>query len=381
MEKNQNSGMSRREFLKTSALLGAMLSIAPLAGACVSKTGAVPVPEKNDPAGRTLGRGAAAFRVSSLGFGCMGLCYNRSWHPDEKMEIRLVHEAIERGVTLFDTAEAYGPYKNEILMGKALKGYKDRVFVSTKFGHKYVNGKRVMAEEDSSPANIRKVCEESLRRLGVDALGIFYQHRVDPKTPIEEVASTVRDLIREGKVLHFGLCEVNAETIRRAHAVQPVTAIQSEYHLMHRRVEESVLPLCEKLGIGFVPYSPLNRGFLGGDITEYTQFDLANDNRPKLPRFTPEAIRENLRIVEALHAFGRTRGFTAAQIALAWLLNRKPWIVPIPGTTKLSHLEENLRAAEIRFSAEEMRELESTIAKIPVRGSRYNAEQDAKVQK
>lgn len=381
MEKNQNSGMSRREFLKTSALLGAMLSVAPLAGACASKTGAVPVPEKNDPAGRTLGRGAAAFRVSSLGFGCMGLCYNRSWHPDEKMEIRLVHEAIERGVTLFDTAEAYGPYKNEILMGKALKGYKDRVFVSTKFGHKYVNGKRVMAEEDSSPANIRKVCEESLRRLGVDALGIFYQHRVDPKTPIEEVASTVRDLIREGKVLHFGLCEVNAETIRRAHAVQPVTAIQSEYHLMHRRVEESVLPLCEKLGIGFVPYCPLNRGFLGGDITEYTQFDLANDNRPKLPRFTPEAIRENLRIVEALHAFGRTRGFSAAQIALAWLLNRKPWIVPIPGTTKLSHLEENLRAAEIRFSAEEMRELESAIAKIPVRGSRYNAEQEAKVQK
>ncbi len=381
MEKNQNSGMSRREFLKNSALFGAMLSVAPLAGACASKAGAVSVPEKNGPEGRTLGRGAAAFHISSLGYGCMGLCYNRSWHPDEKMEIRLVHEAVERGVTLFDTAEAYGPYKNEILMGKALKGYRDRVFVSTKFGHKYVNGKRVMAEEDSSPANIRKVCEESLRRLGVEALGIFYQHRVDPKTPIEEVASTVRDLIREGKVLHFGLCEVNAETIRRAHAVQPVTAVQSEYHLMHRRVEDAVLPLCEELGIGFVPYSPLNRGFLGGDITEYTRFDTANDNRHTLPRFTPEAIRENLRIVEVLHAFGRTRGYTAAQIALAWLLNRKPWIVPIPGTTKLSHLEENLRAAEIRFSAEEMRELENAIAKIPVRGSRYNAEQEAKVQK
>lgn len=185
-----------------------------------------------------------------------------------------------------------------------------------------------MSEEDSSPANIRKVCEESLRRLGVETLAIFYQHRADPNTPIEIVAETVKELIREGKVRHFGLCEVNADTIRRAHAIQPVTAIQSEYHLMHRAVEKSILPLCGELGIGFVPYSPLNRGFLGGSLNEYTVFDAANDNRQTLPRFTPEAMRANLRIVEVLHAFGRTRGITAAQIALAWLLNKKPWIVP-----------------------------------------------------
>lgn len=330
---------------------------------------------------RALGSGSAAMEVSAMGFGCMGLNYHRSQHPDKKQAIALVHEAVERGVTLFDTAESYGPYKNELLMGEALKGYGDRVFVTSKFGHKFVNGVQVKSEEDSSPANIRKVCEESLCRLGVETLGMFYQHRADPDTPVEVVAETVRELIREGKVLHFGLCEVNADTIRRAHAIQPVTAVQSEYHLMHRTPEESVLPLCAELGIGFVPYSPINRGFLGGAITEYTQFDATNDNRQTLPRFTPEAIRANLRIVEVLHAFGRTRGYTAAQVALAWLMNKHPWIVPIPGTTKLSHLEENLRAADIHFTAEEIRNLEEAVAAIPVTGSRYNAEQEAKVQK
>ena len=262
-----------------------MLGVSPVIGGCAAKLASGNTlsgknTEKNGGLPhRTLGKGNAALEVSALGFGCMGLNYHRSRHPDKKMAIRLVHEAIDRGVTLFDTAESYGPYINEELVGEALKGYAGKVSVSSKFGHKYVNGKRVMSEEDSSPANIRKVCEESLRRLGVETLAIFYQHRADPNTPIEVVAETVKELIREGKVRHFGLCEVNADTIRRAHAIQPVTAIQSEYHLMHRAVEKSILPLCGELGIGFVPYSPLNRGFLGGSLNEYTVFDAANDNR------------------------------------------------------------------------------------------------------
>lgn len=387
MSETEKSGMSRRDFIKSAALVGAMLSVSSVVGGCAAKLAGGSAPsagntvENGGLPHRILGRGSAALEVSALGFGCMGLNYHRSRHPDQKMAIRLVHEAIDRGVTLFDTAESYGPYTNEELVGKALKGYADKVFVTSKFGHKFVNGQRVMPEEDSSPANIRKVCEESLRRLNVETLAIFYQHRADPNTPIEVVAETVKELIREGKVQHFGLCEVNADTIRRAHAIQPVTAIQSEYHLMHRTVEQSVLRLCEELGIGFVPYSPLNRGFLGGSLNEYTVFDASNDNRQTLPRFTPEAMRANLRIVEVLHSFGRTRGITAAQIAQAWLLNKKPWIVPITGTTKLSHLEENLHSLEIRFSPAEMRELENAVAAIPIVGSRYNAEQEAKVQK
>lgn len=268
------------------------------------------------------------------------------------------------------------------MVGEALKGYADRVFVSSKFGRKFVNGVRVNAEEDSTPSNIRRVCENSLRNLGVETLGMFYQHRADPNTPIEVVAETVGELIKEGKILHWGMCEVNAETIRRAHKICPVTAIQSEYHFMHRTVEENgVLALCEELGIGFVPYSPLNRGFLGGMINEYTLFDATNDNRQTLPRFQPEAIRANTRIVEVLNAFGRTRGITTAQVALAWLMNKKPFIVPIPGTTKLSHLEENLRACDIVLTAEEMAELEKAVAAIPVVGSRYDALQESKIQK
>ena len=252
--------------------------------------------------------------------------------------------------------------------------------VTTKFGHKFVDGVQVKTEEDSSPANIRRVCENSLRSLGVECIALFYQHRSDPGTPIETVAETVAQLIKEGKVRHFGLCEVNADTIRRAHAVCPVTAIQSEYHLMHRTVDETVLPLCRELGIGFVPYSPINRGFLGGLINEYTRFS-PNDNRQTLPRFQSEAIRKNLRIVEVLSAFGRTRGYTPAQIALAWLMHKGDFVVPIPGTTKLSHLEENLRAADIVLTEEDMNELEAAVEAIPVVGSRYDALQESKVQK
>lgn len=384
--------MSRRRFLKLAAVTGAALCIEPtlnkVSAAERALTGRKPG-VKDIPAGmaavraqRTLGSGKAAFTVSAMGFGCMGLNHHRSQSPDEKACIRLVHEAIERGVTLFDTAESYGYHKNEILTGKALKGYTDRVFVSSKFGHKFVNGVQVKTEEDSSPANIRRVCENSLRNLGVETLGMFYQHRSDPNTPIEVVAETCAELIKEGKILHWGMCEVNVDTIRCAHAVCPVTAIQSEYHLMHRTVEENgVLALCEESGIGFVPYSPLNRGFLGGLINEYTQFDVTNDNRQTLPRFQPEAIRANTRIVEVLNAFGRTRGITPAQVALAWLMNKRPFIVPIPGTTKLSHFEENLRACDIVFTAAEMAELEQAVAAIPAVGSRYDALQESKIQK
>ena len=391
MEANKRMEMNRRGFLKAAALTGAAFCVSPAvekmqaAGKAIG--GQNVLSARDIPAGmaavrrqRTLGSGSAAFAVSALGFGCMGLNYHRSEHPDEQAAVRLVHEAIDRGVTLFDTAESYGPFTNERLVGKALKGYTDRVNVTTKFGHKFVDGVQVKTEEDSSPANIRKVCENSLRSLGVECIALFYQHRSDPNTPIEVVAETVAQLIREGKVLHFGLCEVNADTIRRAHAICPVTAIQSEYHLMHRAVEDSVLPLCRELGIGFVPYSPINRGFLGGLINEYTQFS-SNDNRQTLPRFQPEAIRRNLRIVEVLNAFGRTRGHTPAQIALAWLMHKGDFIVPIPGTTKLAHLEENLRAADISFTADEMQELETSLSAIPVMGSRYDALQESKVQK
>lgn len=384
--------MSRRGFLKRTALAGAAFCMAPAfekvtaaERVITGKDVATPVSKAETAAlhgFRILGSGDAAFRVSAMGFGCMGLNHHRSQSPDEAACIRLVHEAIERGVTLFDTAESYGYHKNEILTGKALKGYTDRVFVSSKFGHKFVNGVQVKTEEDSTPANIRRVCENSLRNLGVETLGMFYQHRSDPNTPIEVVAETCAELIKEGKILHWGMCEVNADTIRRAHRICPVTAIQSEYHFMHRTVEENgVLALCEELGIGFVPYSPLNRGFLTGAINEYTQFDASNDNRQTLPRFQPDAIRANMRIVEVLNAFGRTRGITPAQVALAWLMNKKPFIVPIPGTTKLSHLEEDLRAADIRFTAEEMREIENAVAAIPVVGSRYDALQESKIQK
>lgn len=393
MKMGQNNEMSRRGFLKRTVLTGAAICVTPtlekvtaaeraIIGKSSTSVTTFPATMAAVRLQRTLGSGKAAFTVSAIGYGCMGLNHNRSQYPSKEMEIALVREAVERGVTLFDTAESYGYHVNEKLVGEALKGYTDRVFVSSKFGHKFVNGIQVKTEEDSTPANIRLVCENSLRNLGVETLGIFYQHRIDPNTPIEIVANTCGELIKEGKILHWGMCEVNAETIRRAHKVCPVTAIQSEYHFMHRTVEgNGVLALCEELGIGFVPYSPLNRGFLGGMINEYTQFDTTNDNRQTLPRFQPEAIRANYRIVEVLNAFGRTRGITPAQIALAWLMNKKSFIVPIPGTTKLSHLEENLRACDIVFSAEEMAELEKAVAAIPVVGSRYDALQESKIQK
>lgn len=307
------------------------------------------------------------------------MTYNRSQSPDKKECIRIIHEAVDRGMTLFDTAIIYGPLNNELLAGEALAPYKGRVNLTTKFGHEVVNGKGT-GRQDSSRTTVRRYCEESLRRLRLDSIPLFYQHRFDRNTPIEEVAETINELIKEGKVQRWGLCEVSVDTIRKAHAICPLTAIQSEYHLMHRLVEENeVLDTCRELGIGFVPYSPLNRGFLGGCINEYTEFDTSNDNRHTLPRFQPEAIRANTRIVNALQQWGRTRGMTSSQVALGWLLQKAPWIVPIPGTTKESHLLENLHTLSFSVSDDEWKELENTVAAIPVVGDRYNAEQQKQV--
>lgn len=381
----EDRGLSRRSFLKTAAMVGAALAVQPTldkveaANHALSGKGNSPKTKDGMPQ-RTLGSRRAAFTVSALGLGCMGMNYNRSESPDRETCIRLIHEAIDRGVTLFDTAIIYGPLHNERLVGAALKGYAHKVNVTTKFGHEVIDGKGT-GRQDSSPATVRRYCEESLRRLGIDSLPLFYQHRIDKNTPIEVVAETISGLIREGKVQRWGLCEVNAETIRKAHAVCPLTAIQSEYHLMHRAVETNgVLDTCRELGIGFVPYSPMNRGFLGGDINEYTQFDPNNDNRQTLPRFQPEAIRQNMRIVNVLQRFGRTRGITAAQVALGWLLQKAPWIVPIPGTTKHSHLEENLHTLTFNVPSEDWKALENEVGQFPVVGDRYNAEQQKQVQ-
>lgn len=385
MKEENKEGISRREFLKTAALVGATLAMpSGLSEVLASKnkqtkTSGIGVDAAHIKGHRVLGSGKAAFEVSTLGFGVMGMTYNRSQHPDKKECIRLLHEAVNRGVTLFDTAIIYGPLTNENLAGEALSEFKNRINVTTKFGHEVIDGKGT-GRLDSRPATIRRYCEDSLRRLRLDSLPMFYQHRADPNTPAEEVAQTIADLMKEGKVQHWGMCEVSAETIRKAHAVCPLTAIQSEYHLMHRLVEENgVLAVCRELGIGFVPYSPINRGFLGGCINEYTVFDHNNDNRQTLPRFQPEAIRANTRIVNVLQQFGRTHGMTSAQVALGWLLQKAPWTVPIPGTTKLSHLEENLRTLDFSLPADEWKLLEDAVAAIPVVGDRYNSEQQKQV--
>lgn len=386
MEESAGKNISRRGFLKTAAAIGTALTVAPALGKIRVVDNAVNgTSVGGGKAGgglphRVLGTGKAAFEVSALGFGVMGMTYNRSQHPDRKQCIRLLHEAVDCGVTLFDTAIIYGPLNNEELAGEALGELRGKVNVTTKFGHEVVNGKAT-GRQDSRPATIRKYCEDSLRRLRTDAIPMFYQHRFDRNTPVEDVAGTIQDLMKEGNVLHWGMCEVSADTIRRAHAVCPLTAIQSEYHLMHRAVEDNgVLDVCRELGIGFVPYSPLNRGFLGGDLNEYTRFDPDNDNRNTLPRFTPEAMRANYRIVNVLQRFGRERGMTSAQLALGWLLHKAPWIVPIPGTTKLSHLEENLRSLDFVLTSDEWNELETEVSEIPVTGDRYNAEQQRQVQ-
>jgi aryl-alcohol dehydrogenase-like predicted oxidoreductase len=312
--------------------------------------------------------GNSDLEVSALGLGCMGMSSGYGPAGDKREMISLIRSAVERGVAFFDTAEAYGPFTNEKLVGEALAPLRDQVVIATKFGFKLESGgERGL---DSRPAHIREVAEASLERLGVDAIDLFYQHRVDPDVPIEDVAGTVKDLIREGKVKHFGLSEAGAQTIRRAHSVQPVTAVQSEYSLWWRNPEAEVLPTLEELGIGFVPFSPLGRGFLTGKIDENTTFD-SSDFRNVVPRFTPENRKANLALVDLLTRIAGRKKATPAQIALAWLLAQKPWIVPIPGTTKLHRLEENIGAAAIELVSADLREIDNAGSQVTVHGARY----------
>jgi len=318
---------------------------------------------------QTRNLGKSNLVVSAMGLGCMGLSFGYGPAVDKQQGISLIRAAFERGVTFFDTAEAYGPFKNEELLGEAIAPFRNQVVIATKFAFRFdANGKQ--AGLDSRPEHIKEVAEASLKRLRTDVIDLFYQHRVDPNVPIEDVAETVKDLIKEGKVKHFGLSEAGAQTIRRAHVVQPVTALQSEYSLWWRKPEEEILPTLEKLGIGFVPFSPLGKGFLTGAIKEDTQFD-KTDFRNIVPRFTAENRKANQVLVKALSKFAQRKKATPAQIALAWILAQKPWMVPIPGTTKLPRLEENLAAAAVELTPDDLREIDTAASDIKVQGARY----------
>jgi aryl-alcohol dehydrogenase-like predicted oxidoreductase len=311
--------------------------------------------------------GKSNLEVSALGLGCMGMSQSYGLPPDKQAMISLIRAAVERGITFFDTAEIYGPYANEELVGEALAPLRRQVVIATKFGIKIENGQQV---QDSRPERIKQSVEGSLKRLRTDVVDLYYQHRVDPNVPIEDVAGAVKELIAQGKVKHFGMSEAGVRTIRRAHAVQPVTAVQSEYSLWWRRPEEELLPTLEELGIGFVPFSPLGKGFLTGTIDEKTTF-VSSDFRNIVPRFTPEARKANQAIVDVLRRIADKKRATPAQIALAWLLAQKPWMVPIPGTTKLARLEENIGAAAIRLTPDDRREIETAASQITIQGARY----------
>jgi aryl-alcohol dehydrogenase-like predicted oxidoreductase len=324
---------------------------------------------------RQLGRNGPS--VSELGLGCMGLSYGYGTATDTDAAIKLIRAAFERGITFFDTAEAYGPFINESVVGEALEPMRDQVVIATKFGFKdaiTTNG------VDSRPGRIRQVAEEALKRLRTDRIDLFYQHRVDPSVPMEDVAGTVKELIREGKVKHFGMSEAGVDSIRRAHAVQPVTALQSEYSLWWREPEREILPLLAELGIGFVPFSPLGKGFLTGAIDAQTPF-IASDFRNTVPRFAPEARAANRALVDVLAAIAARMHVTPAQLALAWLLAQQPWIVPIPGTTKLHRLEENVRAVEVQLSPADLEEIEAAVSSVPVHGARYSADRQKLIGK
>ncbi|HEV8392486.1 MAG TPA: aldo/keto reductase [Dongiaceae bacterium] len=314
--------------------------------------------------------GTSGLEVSAIGLGCMGLSFGYGPAVDKQQGIALIRAAAERGVTFFDTAEVYGPYANEELVGEALAPFRGRVVIATKFGFKLDPKTGQQQGLDSRPEHIKEVAEASLKRLKIESIDLFYQHRVDPDVPIEDVAGAVKDLIRQGKVKHFGLSEAGAQTIRRAHAIQPVTALQSEYSLWWREPEADVLPTLEELGIGLVPFSPLGKGFLTGAIDESTTFD-SGDFRNVVPRFTPDARKANQAVIDAVRAIASRKQVTPAQIALAWLLARKPWIVPIPGTTKLHRLEENIGAAAVSLTPDDLRDIERALSKVSVQGARY----------
>jgi aryl-alcohol dehydrogenase-like predicted oxidoreductase len=318
---------------------------------------------------RKLGR--SGLEVSEIGLGCMGMSFSYGPPKDKAEMIKLIHAAVDQGVTFFDTAEVYGPYINEELVGEALEPFRGKVVIATKFGFEANKEDGKWSALNSHPDHIREVAESSLKRLKVDAIDLFYQHRVDLNVPIEDVAGAVKGLIEEGKVKHFGMSEAAAKTIRRAHAVQPVTALQSEYSLFFREPEETILPTLEELGIGFVPFSPLGKGFLTGKMSADTKFD-KTDFRSTLPKFSPENLRANHALVDVVTSFAKRKKIPPAQVALAWLLAQKSWIVPIPGTTKLERLEENLGAVDVELSAEELRELDETSSQVKLQGDRYS---------
>lgn len=361
---------NRRNFIKASAVIGTSLlvpnnSFGNEPTALAEESFAKKIKKQQ----RVLGSGKHSLKINyGIGLGCMGMSWNRTFIPERQPMIALIRKAYEMGVNFFDTAEAYGPWRNEELVGEAIQPFRKKIILCSKFGFNIQNGQ--LSGLNSKPAHIRDVVEQSLKRLKTDYIDLLYQHRVDPNVPIEEVAGTVKDLIKEGKVLHFGLSEANTENIRRAHAVQQVTALQTEYSLISRDPEEDLLNTCQELGIGFVPYSPISRALLSGYINPLSKFDPDNDNRDTLPRYTPDAIKANWPLVEAIVNFGNKRGLTASQVSLAWLLAQKPWIVPIPGTTKQAHLQENLWAADYEFSADDLKAFTETVSKIKITGAR-----------
>jgi aryl-alcohol dehydrogenase-like predicted oxidoreductase len=369
---NKRESFQRRDFLKAGATIGAAMIAAPAIGGLGEKDQSKSNNSINSTMGnikrRTLGSGKHAIQVTALGLGCMGMSWNRTFIPNRQPMIALIRKAYDMGVNFFDTAEAYGPWRNEELVGEAIQSFRKNIILCSKFGFNIQNGQ--LFGLNSNPTHIREVVEQSLKRLKTDYIDLLYQHRVDPNVPIEDVAGMVKDLIKEGKVLHFGLSEADSANIRKAHAVQPVTALQTEYSIISRDVEGDILKTCEQLGIGFVSYSPISRALLSGYINPLTKFDPDNDNRDTLPRYTPEAITANWPLIQAIQDFGNKRGLTATQVSLAWLLAQKPWIVPIPGTTKQGHLQENLWAIDYEFTDDELKTFTDTIGKIRIVGAR-----------
>ncbi len=369
---SKRESFQRRDFLKAGATIGAAMIATPTLGGLGEKDQSKSNNSINSTMGnikkRTLGSGKHAIQVTALGLGCMGMSWHRTFIPDRQPMIALIRKAYDMGVNFFDTAEAYGPWRNEELVGEAIQSFRKNIILCSKFGFNIQNGQ--LSGLNSNPTHIREVVEQSLKRLKTDYIDLLYQHRVDPNVPIEDVAGTVKDLIKEGKVLHFGLSEADPANIRKAHAVQPVTALQTEYSIISRDPEGDILNTCEQLGIGFVPYSPIARALLSGYVNPLTKFDPDNDNRDTLPRYTPEAITANWPLIQAIQDFGNKRGLTATQVSLAWLLAQKPWIVPIPGTTKQGHLQENLWAIDYEFTADELKTFTDTIGKIRIVGAR-----------
>ena len=366
--KNNN----RRNFITKTAIVASSVLASPILGLANNKNKYMENKMNTNKISthRVLGSGKYQIKVSAIGLGCMGMSFHRSFIPNKKEMIHLIRNAFDLGINFFDTAEVYGPFTNEILVGEAITSFRKEIILCSKFGFEIQNNK-ITYGLNSHPKHIREVVEQSLKRLNTDYIDLLYQHRVDPKIPIEDVAGTVKDLIKEGKVKYFGLSEAGVEDIKKAHSVQPITALQSEFSLMTQEPLQNVIALCEQLGIGFVPYSPLSRAYLTGYINERTKYNANNDNRPTLPRYTPEAIIANWALIDLLAEFGNARGLTVAQVALAWLQAQKPFIVPIPGTTKLAHLQENIGSTNFEFTTEELNNLTNLISKITIVGERY----------